>query len=36
MPKIGAGLDGLNWDNILEILYTLFEDKKFDILVYYL
>jgi len=36
MPKIGAGLDGLNWDDILKILYILFDDKKFDILVYYL
>lgn len=36
MPKIGSGIDKLEWDDVLNILVRLFKSKKFDILIYYL
>ena len=36
MPKIGCGLDGLNWDKVSEIVKNIFHDMDIDIIVYYL
>ena len=36
MPKIGCGLDGLNWDKVSEIVKNTFYDMDIDIIVYYL
>lgn len=36
MPKIGCGLDGLNWDKVSEIVKNTFHDMDIDIIVYYL
>lgn len=33
MPKIGCGLDGLEWTNVKQILQDVFKDTGIDILV---
>jgi hypothetical protein len=33
MPKIGCGLDRLNWDDVLEIICEVFEDTDAEILI---
>ncbi|XP_037045271.1 ADP-ribose glycohydrolase OARD1 [Bradysia coprophila] len=34
IPKIGCGLDGLNWDKVKDQLYEVFSEEAFDIVVY--
>ncbi|KAG4077549.1 hypothetical protein HA402_002976 [Bradysia odoriphaga] len=34
IPKIGCGLDGLNWDKVKDQLHEVFSDEAFDIVVY--
>lgn len=34
MPKIGCGLDGLQWENVKEIIKTTFNDTDIEIKVY--
>ncbi len=34
MPKIGAGIDRLDWNDVIIIICDLFQDKKFKILIY--
>ena len=36
MPKIGCGLDGLEWDKVREIIKDVFKDTSTEILVCYL
>ena len=36
MPRIGCGLDKLNWDKVKEIIKEIFEDTDVAIEVYYL
>jgi len=36
MPKIGCGLDGLQWEKVSEIIKSVFEGTLIDIEVYYL
>ena len=36
MPKIGCGLDRLEWENVKEIIEDVFEDMDIEILVCYL
>lgn len=36
MPKIGCGLDGLQWQKVKEIIKNVFHDTNFDIEIYYL
>jgi hypothetical protein len=36
MPKIGCGLDRLNWNDVRDIIEEVFEDTDIDILVCYL
>lgn len=36
MPKIGCGLDGLEWSKVKEIIYEVFSDTNYEILVCYL
>lgn len=36
MPRIGCGLDKLNWGNVKEIIEEIFEDTDIAIEVYYL
>lgn len=36
MPKIGCGLDKLEWNRVKPIIYELFEFTDMDIIVYYL
>ena len=36
MPKIGCGLDKLNWKNVKKMLEEIFEDTDINIEVYYL
>lgn len=33
MPTIAAGLDGLNWDNVKEIILDVFEDTDIEIVI---
>ena len=33
MPKIGCGLDRLNWDNVYEIIKDVFKDTDVEILI---
>ena len=35
MPRIGCGLDRLQWDKVKDILMSLFEDADCDILICY-
>ena len=34
MPKIGCGLDRLNWDSVKETIEEVFDDEDIDIVVY--
>ena len=34
MPKIGCGLDKLNWDKVFEIIQEVFDDTDIDIVIY--
>ena len=36
MPRIGCGLDRLNWSLVKEMIEEVFEDSGIDITVYYL
>lgn len=36
MPKIGAGLDKLNWNKVVNVIYDVFEDSDIEIVVYVL
>lgn len=36
MPKIGAGLDRLNWNDVSKLLQEVFKDTDIDVVVYYL
>lgn len=36
MPKIGCGLDKLNWSQVKSLLYKIFQDSNFNIYVFYL
>lgn len=36
MPKIGCGLDKLNWPIVREIIKKVFEDTEIEIIIYYL
>lgn len=36
MPRIGCGLDRLNWNNVKKMLKEIFEDTNINIEVYYL
>ena len=36
MPKIGCGLDGLNWEKVKLIIEEIFTDTDIEILVFYL
>lgn len=33
MPKIGCGLDGLDWERVKEIIYDVFDSTNIDILI---
>ncbi len=33
MPKVGCGLDRLNWDNVYDIICEVFEDTDVEILI---
>lgn len=34
IPRIGCGLDGLQWDKVKDQLYEIFSDGTFEIVVY--
>lgn len=34
MPKIGCGLDGLDWNDVSALIYKIFEDTEINIIVY--
>lgn len=34
IPRIGCGLDGLEWDKVKDQLHDVFGDVPFDIIVY--
>ena len=36
MPKIGCGLDKLNWDKVKNIINDIFKEKEFNIIVCYI
>ena len=36
MPKIGCGLDKLNWSQVKSLLYKIFQDSNFNIYVFFL
>lgn len=36
MPRIGCGIDGLNWDIVSNMIRDIFKDTNIDILIYYL
>lgn len=36
MPKIGCGLDKLQWDDVREIIQNVLKDTDFEVFVYYL
>lgn len=36
MPKIGAGLDKLDWESVKNLILNIFKDTEIDIAVYYL
>lgn len=36
MPKIGCGLDRLNWDDVSYLIQDIFKDIDIEIRVYYL
>lgn len=36
MPKIGCGLDGLNWERVSQMIREIFEDTDIQITIYYI
>lgn len=36
MPRIGAGLDKLDWDKVMDVINDVFEDSDIEIVVYVL
>lgn len=34
MPKIGCGLDKLNWDMVEEIIHDIFDDTNIEVVIY--
>ena len=36
MPKIGCGIDGLDWEKVSKLIKIVFEDLDIDIKIYYL
>lgn len=36
MPRIGCGLDRLEWDRVKEIIYEVCQDLELSVTVYYL
>lgn len=36
MPKIGAGIDRLPWEKVIDIVYELFKGDEFKVVIFYL
>ncbi|XP_031630123.1 ADP-ribose glycohydrolase OARD1-like [Contarinia nasturtii] len=36
IPKIGCGIDGLDWDKVKQVLHDVFDDEAMEIVVYVL